>query len=78
MVALRRRIEVAGIGARCRRANVFMQSDAAAGFIRNLDDPLVDGGFFHAFHQVLPPREIARMVFAGQQVFGRGRAVDAG
>ena len=45
MVALRRGIEVAGIGRQMPSDHVFIQSDAEAGFIRNFDDSLLMMGF---------------------------------
>ena len=68
--------------ARARREvlanDVLVEGDAQARLVGNGDVALVDDGLFDAFHQVLPPRDIQRVILASQEILRGGGAVHAG
>jgi hypothetical protein len=58
--------------------DVLVERDAEAGFVGHRDEAFVDDGLFDAFHQILPPGDIQRVILACQEILGRGGAVHAG
>src|ERR1035438_10115862 len=76
VVPLRGGLKIAGAGQQMLPDHLLVQSDAKAGLVRSLDESLVDDGLLDAFHHVLPPRHVQRVVFAGQEILRGGGAVN--
>src|SRR5450755_2047959 len=68
LVPRRSRLEVARTSRQMLPHYVFIQRNAQPWLIGDRNESLVDDGLLDAFHHVLPPGHIQRVILAGQKI----------
>ena len=72
------RFEEAGVRHQMPAHHIFIERYAQSRFIGHGNEAFVDDGLVDAFHQVLPPGHIQRVIFAREEILGGRGAVHAG